>query len=258
MSNGEGLESEAAQSSHRTLWSLTEPEYAVSTGATQATSIPSTSRGIGGQGTSEQALFAPEDGRIRVLKQLEESTDSFRGRQGTKTDANSSILRILNEDAAVLLTPTQKEATFNSYLTEIMSIESSREESGDPRDSGEQPIDSSPSRENLLLHDTGRVRQCALSEEGDEDEGNFKRQKLNESDMPWYTDPTTSPSSFCDPSCEETRQLLRAYNRDISKAKFFDCPQLPNRDPIISMGAESQRDSVDLNQIFASLHHIIP
>ena len=45
-----------------------------------------------------------------------------------KTDAINSILRFLGENSDVALTRAQKEATFDSYLTEILSIQSTFDE----------------------------------------------------------------------------------------------------------------------------------
>jgi hypothetical protein len=63
-----------------------------------------------------------------------------------------------------------------------------------------------------------------------------------------------------DPYCKETCRLLRAYNQDISRAKFFVkiTPNSPSEIPSSQWEQILKGDAVDLNQIFASLHHVIP
>ena len=87
-----------------------------------------------------------------------------------------------------------------------------------------------------------------------------KRQCLVESDMPWFSSSDTANSSVSNPSCGETRRLLRAYNKDISKAKFFIkiSPRSPPGIPSSQWERILRGESVDLNQIFSSLHHVIP
>ena len=87
-------------------------------------SSTSTGRGIAGAKDSGCTDSVPEDGHTQVLKELEGSIESFRKGKTPKTDAISNILCILGENSDVSLTRTQKEATFDSYLTEILSIQS--------------------------------------------------------------------------------------------------------------------------------------
>ena len=79
--------------------------------------------------------------------------------------------------------------------------------------------------------------------------------------MPWYTDPgLPSTSCYSNPSCEETCRLLRAYNLDISRAKFFIkiAPNSPAGIPSSQWERILKGESVDLNHVFASLHHVVP
>ena len=78
--------------------------------------------------------------------------------------------------------------------------------------------------------------------------------------MPWYREADESTSLYSHPSCQETCRLLRAYNRDISKAKFFVkiAPNSPVGIPSSQWERILKGEAVDLNQIFASLHHVIP
>src|SRR6202522_2239356 len=89
---------------------------------------------------------------------------------------------------------------------------------------------------------------------------NLKRLKLIESEMPWFVpEGQTSGNSSC-ASCQETCRLLRAYNRDISKAKFLVkiTPNSPNGIPSSQWERILKGEAIDLNQFFASLHHVVP
>ncbi|PPQ91591.1 hypothetical protein CVT25_012778 [Psilocybe cyanescens] len=55
------------------------------------------------------------------------------------------------------------------------------------------------------------------NDEEDDDDGRVKRQKLAESEMPWYDDERVNPN----PSSEKTLRLLRRYGKDISAAKRY-------------------------------------
>ena len=76
--------------------------------------------------------------------------------------------------------------------------------------------------------------------------------------MPWYTKPSNSSSG--NPSCEETRRLLRTFNRDIAGSKFLIkvAENSPPGIPSSQWERILKGDAIDLNQIFASLHHTIP
>ena len=128
MSHGEPVGPETLESPISALRGLAGPDY-----ASTLTSTPPSGSGSGGQGNSsprsaDQADSSSEVGRMRVLKELEGSVESFRGGRVPKTEAIASVLRIL-ENADIPLTQSQKDATFDSYLTEILSIQSSFDES---------------------------------------------------------------------------------------------------------------------------------
>ena len=78
--------------------------------------------------------------------------------------------------------------------------------------------------------------------------------------MPWYEGTEDSPVGHSNTSCEETCQLLRAYNRDITKAKFY--VKIARNSPASIPSSQWERifkgEAVDLNQVFASLHHVVP
>ena len=207
----------------------------------------------------EQTLSPGEDERINILKDLEKSIDSFRNKSLSKTSAIASILRILGEDSNVSLTQSQKESTFDSYLTEILSIQSSFDENKDPGDSSTDPTDQNPPSSSVKPKQLVRKERDTI-DSGDDSDGDKRprKQRLIESDMPWYS--KSSVLSLSNPSCEETRRILRLFNRDIANAKFLIkvAHNSPSGIPSSQWERILKGDAVDLNQIFTSLHHIVP
>ena len=98
------------------------------------------------------------------------------------------------------------------------------------------------------------------SDSEDKDDKSHKRTKLLECHTPWFTDPGQSTTHSSNPSCQETCRLLQAYNQDIAKAKFFIkiAPNSPSGIPALQWKGILKGETVNLNQIFLSLHNIIP
>jgi hypothetical protein len=175
--------------------------------------------------------------------------------------AITSILRILREDIDVPITESQKEATFDSYLMESLSIQSSLDDSRGPNPSTTEQLQHLIDSNNPSIKKKSKNPQLLPNPESDdEDDRTTKKQKLVESNMPWFIEPNDSSSDHSDPICKETCQLLHAYNRDIAKARFFIkvAPNSPSGIPSAQWEQILKGDAVDLNQIFASLHHVIP
>jgi hypothetical protein len=259
------LGSESVGPYHATVRSSTEPESANTLGSTRASgsaSVPST-RSNHTVPQVQSTELAGTDERVRVLKDLEAVVDSFRKGEVPKTVAISSVIQILSENAHVAHPGSQKEETFNSYLTEILSIESLQDEQGRPHDVEEIPsVDS----EAIVPKVSGTKRSSCKdrdpSDSGSEgdDERTSKKQKLRESDLPWFSNPVQPTTVHSHPSCQETCRLLRIYNLDIAKAKFSVrvSSSAPSGIPYSQWERILKGDSVDLNQIFTSLHHTVP
>ena len=235
----------------------------VTSGLSGEPGASSSSRPIHISNSSERPDSSSVDERLGILKDLEKTIESFRSKEFTKTVAISSVLRILGENSNVSLTQSQKESTFDSYLTEILAIQSTFDEVRDPEEPN--PVSTSQpqmSATDEILPSQGVRKDRKPVDSGDESDGGSrsKRQKLIESEMPWYSKPSISVASIGNPSCEETRRLLRAYNRDVSKAKFLI--KIAHNSPSGIPSSQWERilkgDAVDLNQIFTSLHHIVP
>jgi hypothetical protein len=210
---------------------------------------------------AEPSDFTSEDERTRLLRELEATVESFRRGKTTKTSAVGSLLRILGENPHVALASSQKEASFDSFLAEILAIQASFDESSSRVDKP-VPIERVSTPSNLVLKGPARrSHEDATSDSEDDGDKPSKKQRLIESDMPWYSatkDSSTAGNS--DPSCQETRRLLRAYNRDISKAKFLIkvAPTSPSGIPSSQWERILRGESVDLNHFYASLHHVVP
>ena len=263
MSYGGHFGQETAQPPIETERGLEGSGYNIASGISGSSGATSSSLSAAISGSSDRVNSSAEDERVRILKNLEETVESFRSKVITKTAAISSVLRILGEDSNVSLTQSQKDSTFDSYLTEILSIQSSFDEPRGPEVSSAEssgPPQTAPTDGSLPSQGLRKDREENDSEDESDGGQRPKRQKLVESDMPWYTKPSSSSSGFGNPSCEETRRLLRAFNRDIAKAKFLI--KIAHNSPSGIPSSQWERilkgDAVDLNQVFASLHHIVP
>jgi hypothetical protein len=260
MSHGGSFGLETSGSFNPTLRDTAEPGNAGGLPLPQQLGQDSGEQGIAESSFNGQTIASSEDGRTELLRRLEETVESYRGGSISKTTTISTVLEILGDNSTVSLTQSQKDATFDSYLTEILSIQATTDEP-EPSGQGVQHIrQSSHSRENLSTRSHGSVPESNGSDDEDESETPSKRRKLRESDVPWYKSRSAASFDFVNPSCEETRRLLRVYNRDVSKAKFFVkiAQDSPSGIPSSQWERIFKGDAVDLNQIFASLHHTVP
>ena len=260
MSNGNFVGSETSEPFDSALRRFAEPQNGVSFGTVDSSQpIAGSSSAINSSATASTDL-APEDERVRLLRELESSVESFRGGKVSKTDVIADIIRILGQNTYVSITQPQKESTFDSYLTEILSIQSIFDQSNGESGTGGVPQHSSPNLESER-HKEGskRGRGDTESDDEDDDDGAVRKRKLLESDMPWYIPGESLSTVSSRPSCQETCRLLRSYNRDISRAKFFVklAPNCPTGIPSSQWERVFKGDAVDLNQVFASLHHVV-
>ena len=260
MSHGIIIGSEADESLDSTLRCPAESQNRISFGATNSSQPNAgSSSGVDSNATASTDP-ASEDERVRLLRELESSIESFRGGKVSKTDVIADIIRILGENTYVSISQSQKESTFDSYLTEILSIQSNFDQSSGSLGAAAIAQHSSPNMESEG-HKEGskRGRDDAESDFGDDDNGASRKRKLVESDMPWYVSADSTAAVSSRPSCQETCRLLRSYNRDVSRAKFLVklAPNCPTGIPSSQWERIFKGDAVDLNQVFASLHHVV-
>ena len=260
MQHGGRPEPESETSPNTTWRNFTEPGSSDS--ATTAELANGDSRGTAStfHDSVIQSEPSPDNGQVRILRKLEKEIESFRVNQSSKTTMIASILRILEEVSDVEITQSQKDSTFDSYLTEILAIESARENLQNVGPANEHPTTESINQSsNRSKQITRNHKESVGSDSDDEEDKPAKKPKLLESDMPWYESPDVSSTNRSDPSCGETCRLLRAYNLDVSKAKFFIkiAPRSPPGIPSSQWERILKGEAVDLNQIFSSLHHVI-
>jgi hypothetical protein len=212
-----------------------------------------------------QSSTPSETGPIRIIKRLEKEIESFRNDQTPKTTTIAAILSILGEHVNVEITPTQMQSTFDSYLTEILSIESSKDSAQNVGTIGVDPTLRTvviPSESSKDKSNVKRIRDSAEPDSDDEGGKPSKKSKLKETDLPWYepTDQPTITNDSGNPSCKETRRLLRIYNLDVAKAKFT--VKVASKSPPGIPSSQWERilkgEAVDLNQVFSALHHVVP
>ena len=255
MSHGGRPGPETAQSSHQAPNPLGGSERSSTFGSTDPTGNSSNSHGTQFTLPSDLSNANPpqEDGRLRILGELEGIVDSLRGGKASKTETIASVIRALEENTDVPLTPSQKDATFDSYLTEILAIQSSLDESRVPPNEETSPR---PSLSPGNRRDHDEIDSGAESDSGSPS----KRLKLVESDMPWFVPDGDTSRDSSNASCMETCRLLRAFNRDVAKAKFLIkiAPNSPSGIPSSQWERILKGEAVDLNQFFASLHHVVP
>ena len=132
MSHGVSSEPGFARAVQLSAYGSTGPRYADSHSLPELPGLPT------GESSSVSSITRPinsssEDLQIRLLAELESFVDRYRRGGVSKTETISSILRVLGENIDVSLTEQQKEATFDTYLTEILSIQSFINNSTEPR-----------------------------------------------------------------------------------------------------------------------------
>jgi len=251
MSHGGNTEPESTFSVRTSEHSLTGPGPSGSTPSTQ----PSEPAGTGTSGADNDSTnLVGENERVKLLEKLESIVDRYRKGESSKAEAVTSVVQTLGENAHVTLTEPQKDAALDSYLAELSTIPIRSIDPNSQSDHERQPI--SPGKR-------GPTRRAPDPDSSDDDEGDdktSKRQKLLESDMPWYVENEQPLQTSLHPSCDETRRLLRTYNHDITKAKFYAkiAPNSPSGIPSSQWERIFKGDAVDLNQIYASLHHVVP
>jgi hypothetical protein len=108
-----------------------------------------------------------------------------------------------------MITQSQKEATFDSYLAEILSIQSSLDESREPNVPGPKHIQHSTESNNIQARKNLKRSQDDKDPKSDNDKDKpTKKPKLLDSDMPWFTQSGIPSTIYSNPSCKKTCWLL--------------------------------------------------
>ena len=197
----------------------------------------------------------------------------------TKTSATKDLLESV--ERLTHLPSGTREETFVSYLTEISSIDREVVKQGPvanlvPQNtltfgvrSGQAQADfergdelgedeTSPIREEAI---TDRIvrnlvkRPAAQENPEDSTNSGSKRQKLSQSDMPWYG--STRQSALIDrvASCRCTCELLELYGEDLPRSKFLICmaPYSPESIQASQWEQILQGESLNLDHFLSSI-----
>lgn len=104
MSHGGRQEFQSAQTPQGPFQAPSEPGNASTLGPVESFGLDPSSQRPSELESTQESNSSSEDGRFRILKQLEETMESFQRGKATKTDTISSVLCILREDADVSVT----------------------------------------------------------------------------------------------------------------------------------------------------------
>jgi hypothetical protein len=146
MTHGDNDGIETVRITEPALLGFAGPRHAGAPGTSELSHSGLTTLETEGSTNPSRSDSAPEDERVWSLKQFEAVVESFRRGKTTKTNALSAILRILGENTHVSLTQSQKDATFDSYLAEILSIQVAHDEFNSDHD---QPLPNEGSNKRI-------------------------------------------------------------------------------------------------------------
>ena len=134
-----------------------------------------------------------------------------------------------------------QEKDVNEFLDNICRENQRRTD--EERESGEESDD-----ENKLGSESGT---------GERGRSN-KKQRIYESQMPWFNTEQRIRKLRTDPSCNKTRDALEIFQRDPTTVKrWIRCAtSAPPGFPSSEWDSLIKGESVDLNVVFSSLHHI--
>ena len=85
-----------------------------------------------------------------------------------------------------------------------------------------------------------------------------KKQRIYESQMPWFKTEQRVRQSNTNQSCNKTRRILDIFNRDpVAVKRWIKCASTaPAGFPNTEWDALIKGESVDIDTVFSSLHHI--
>ena len=149
----------------------------------------------------------------------------------------ASILGILKDNFIISISQSQKEVTFESYLTEISYIYSTLKEPNS-NNTGLPPPPINFNKTNIKSNPKiiGGMQKLTLMTTMT----NLTRnQNFFESGMPCFNETNIATYILDDPICKETSWLLIIFNQDISKANP-NCSYLSVPYPLSLMGKDYQ------------------
>ena len=109
--------------------------------------------------------------------------------------------------------------TFNSYLTEILAIQSSLDETNGTRKLKETSAEpNQPRKTGVGKHGTQQSRKEGECESEDDEDSASKKPCLDESEMPWFSSSDKQTITFRNPSCEETCEPTTEMSQKLSSS----------------------------------------
>ena len=181
-------------------------------------------------------------------QRLESIVADFRGGGKSRVETYSDVLRELEDEPD--LTQEEKDATFGVISAEIDSTEA--------RERRLHTLSKSVDKANTPQSNRRRDDQSGEDSGSEDDEGRPKKKsRLLETDMPWYTHSEHDETGIS-PASAKTVKLLRIYNKDVKKCKFFVSVSSGAPDNIPSAQWEHifKGEPVDLDQILSALYRI--
>jgi len=178
-------------------------------------------------------------------RRLEECVSEFRDGRRTRAETYAELLRELDREPE--LSQEEKDTTFELYSAEIDSAEARTRRHQSLIDSRSKAVASQPTRLDE------RRSECETGSEGEDEDRPTKKVKLHETDMPWFTRTDDGPGN--NPYIDKTIQLLRTFNKDIKRSKFYVSitPGAPDNIPATQWEHIFKGEPVDLDQILSAL-----
>jgi hypothetical protein len=119
------------------------------------------------------------------------------------------------------------------------------------------PKGSGPETEGSISDDQSDSERESVNDSSIRGRSN-KKQRIYESQMPWFSKEQQVRRSVTNPSCNNTRNTLDVFQRDPTTVKrWIRCASsAPAGFPSTEWDALIKGETVDINTVFSSLHHI--
>ena len=244
-----------------------------------------------GQSQEEEITFAGE-----TVGQIETLIESFRTGNSTKTQTIIKINQILaGEQIGDERSKLDSLERYGNILDSIQTLSAESTKHGqrfvDPilgkrkevvgnRGERYEAVDGNTARDSNPIDFNDFVEKLSkkgsISEHGDSNSGgesdddkfgddepdergkSNKKQRIYESQMPWYSREQRIRRSNTNPSCNKTRETLDLFQRDHATVKrWIKCASsAPAGFPNTEWDALVKGETVDIDTVFSSLHHI--
>jgi hypothetical protein len=211
---------------------------------------PSTENSLSQSSTQATVQSEPTvltEGQKARRQRLETFVADFRGGRKSRVKTYSDILGELEREPELT---HEEESTFGIISAELDSTEIRARRHLTLSKTNDKAVSPQPNRrqDNHSDDETGTE---------DDDSRPKKKSRLLESDMPWYTHSELDESSIS-PTSAKTVELLRIYNRDVKKCKFYVSVSTGAPDNIPSVQWEHifKGKLIDLDQILSALYRI--